>query len=305
MRSYYKIVIPVILSILLIVNFFPFKLSAVDISTVSDIGFQGSASGEYNGLRLLEDVNGDNIPDIINYQYSSNGSVFIVFGASTPVLGDRPFGTASSFNLRINGGVADSINNVYASDVNGDGMKDLILTSGSSNYGGSGAGSIYVIFSTLLDNFGTSTGNVLSLDTSTNYNIRYDGDVNYQLDTITEGDINSDGNTDLIISALGTTFGGPNSGSVFVILSTLVDNYSTTGNNLSIATGGNYNIRYDSRTGAATGIAQKAVGDVNGDGLNDFAIGAYQSSISNPNGGEAFVLFSALITAYGSTTGNN
>ena len=64
---------------------------------------------------------------------------------------------------------------VLNADVNGDGLGDLVLGSNLADNTSSNSGAAWVMFSTLIDNAGTSTGNNNPLSTAAKYNIRYDG----------------------------------------------------------------------------------------------------------------------------------
>ena len=165
--------------------------------------------------------------------------------------------TTSNFNLRIDGPIAGTSGigisyfiGIETADLDSNGKKDLIVTSGwSDNNSRSNSGSIYVIFDSLLQK--TGTGNTLDLSNSASYSIRYDGAATEErlgFDSIGEAkDVNGDGLPDLILQAKRADYNSrTDSGSVYVIYSTLVDDYvGTTGNNVDLATTSNWNLRLD------------------------------------------------------------
>ena len=190
--------------------------------------------------------------------------------------------------------------NIVIGDVNGDGYGDLILGAPNADFTYTNSGSCYVMFSTLIDDVGSSTGNSKPLSTSTNYNIRYDGQAASMFITnssaaggskgIKVGDVNGDGYKDLVICSPSTYSGSFNvAGSAFVIFSTLIDDVgSSTGNNKALSTGSNYNIQYLGGIWdmVLTTCGTAEIGDVNGDGLGDLVLGGIAQH------GYAYVIFS-------------
>jgi hypothetical protein len=271
----------------------------------------------------IGDVNGDGFGDLIlgaedaSFNGDDSGSAWIIFSTLLDDFGettgnDMPMATTSNYNIRIDGAAADDELTkegiIKTGDVNGDGVSDLILGAPYTDYNGSSTGSAYVFFSTLISSYGTTTGNVLQLSTSSNYNIRYDSgagaDYLTLFNAIAIGDINRDGLSDLAIGAPYADFNGSYTGSVYVMFSTLIDDVGTsTGNDLSLANTANYNIRYDGedsdRLSYPGGLE---IGDVDADGFKDLVI---SSSYSDSQAGSMWIVFSTLIDDVGSSTGND
>jgi hypothetical protein len=295
-----------------------------------NLRYDGGAAMEgltYGGALTIGDVNGDTYPDLVlgAYQASNNGSLsgsaWVMFstliddvGASTG--NNKPLSTGGNYNIRYDGGAAsDYLTNnstLTIGDMNGDTHPDLVLGASGADNNGSGSGSAWVMFSTLIDDVGASTGNNKPLSTGTNYNLRYDGGAaSDQLTSggsLTIGDVNGDTYPDLVLGAYLASNNGSFSGSAWVMFSTLIDDVgATTGNNKPLSTGGNYNIRYDG--GAATDYLTSGsaltIGDVNGDTYPDLVLGAYQADNNGFGSGSAWVMFSTLIDDVGATTGNN
>jgi hypothetical protein len=289
-------------------------------TTISNLTGSGGSNRPPN--LQIGDVNGDGIKDLVigAYQSSYNGvnsgSAFVVFGGSGIAVGNKPFDIATNYNIRYDGGAANDNLTAYGAlqigDVNGDSLPDLVLGAYGASNNGASSGSAWVMFSTLIDDVGATTGNNKPLSTGTNYNIRYDGGAannNLTIYGVLQiGDVNGDSLPDLVLGAYGASNNGASSGSAWVMFSTLIDDVgATTGNNKPLSTGTNYNIRYDG--GAAndnlTIYSALQIGDVNGDSLPDLVLGAYNASNNGASSGSAWVMFSTLIDDVGATTGNN
>ncbi|GMR19002.1 MAG: hypothetical protein BMS9Abin34_126 [Patescibacteria group bacterium] len=288
-----------------------------------DVRYDGATAGDLLPADALAigDVNGDGIDDLVmgadwaDYNGTDSGSVYVVFGGQAS--GIKDLGTGANYNIRYDGSVGSYLSrdrNIAIGDVNGDGKGDLIVGGLYAGNNGASSGSVWVIFSTLIDDVGATTGNIKPLSTSTNYNIRYDGPggTHSYMSTIKSesiGDVNGDGLGDLILGTWAADYGGADSGSAWVMFSTLIDDVGTsTGNDKPFSTVGNYNIRYD---GPAAGDQltiglSGLTGDVNGDGKGDLLFPSPGSDNNGKNNsGSYWVLLSTLIDDVGATTDNN
>jgi len=298
-----------------------------------NIRYDGGAVSDLlaiDGAITIADVNGDNFSDLmLGTRLASNnglfsGSVWVMFSTLIDDVGattgnDKPLDVGTNYNIRYDGGAADDQlteggtgRQILGEDVNGDGKGDLAVATNSASYNGASSGSVWVMFSTLIDDVGDTTGNDKPLDVGTNYNIRYDGgaaDDRLAADVVEAGDIDGDNLNDLILGSSIAAYGGSFSGSVWIIFSTLVNDVgATTGNDKPLSTGGsNYNIRYDG--GAVSDFLSTggslAIGDIDNDGLGDLVIGASGASGGGDTRGSVYKFLSTLIDDVGATTGNN
>jgi len=255
----------------------------------------GINEGEILGRSVISDsdINADGMADLIiaNPLADPNGireagSTYVVFGGTTVGVG----GSVDLSSLdSTNGFVINGINEsdrlgssvISDSDINGDGIADLIISAPSADPNGIiNAGSTYVAFG------GTTVGVGGSLEASS-----LDGTNGFVINGINEGDflggsvisgsdINADGIADLIISApLADPNGITEAGSTYVVFGGTtvgaggsVDLSSLDGNNGFVLNG--IAVR------DLSGYSISGAGDINGDGIDDVIIGALERQSS-------------------------
>ncbi len=267
-----------------------------------------------SAVSLAGDVNGDGFDDIIIGAYRADpdgivsaGESYVVFGSASTFTSS--FGLASlngSNGFRIDGadlGDGSGLSVFSAGDVNGDGFADIIIGAPYADRGNmSDAGRSYVVF-------GSGTGFQASIDLSS-----LNGSNGFRLDGVagldfsgrsvsSAGDINADGFDDIIIGAPSTNQGaGSAAGQSYVVygrasgFAAIVDLAALDGNN---------GFRIDGLDeGDYSGRSVSSAGDVNGDGIEDFIIGAPGADLddANFNAGEAFVIY-GVSPGFGPGTG--
>ena len=250
----------------------------------------------------LGDVNGDGLADLfIGAATSSVSGVGTFKGASYVLLGRTGTGTAylSSLALGSGGFVINGFSDTYlsgrvegAGDVNGDGFADMIIGDASWQQ-------LYVVFGksnldslSLGDIAAGSGGFVIKAESVIPYGDGYS--------TASAGDINGDGLADLII---GQRRADPNgrddAGRTYIVFG----RDTTTAVNLSDITAGSGGFVVNGQcANDLSGHDVTSAGDVNGDGLADLLVSAFQadpqgSSDTNLNNGTSYVIF-------GSTAGS-
>ena len=284
----------------------------IDISSLNGTnGFviNGAKAGDESGRSVsnIGDINGDGVDDLAigapGGIGNSLGSAYVIFGSkesnyfSNPIelsnLGSKGFEIQGS-GFTSNAGWAISA----AGDINGDGIKDLLI--GATNPGDNGSetiGESYVIFgkenfdSTLnLDeqNFGLNDGLIIY-----SYNQDNPSDDNNSLgySVSDAGDINGDGIDDLIIGAPYADPNGNNSGSSYVIYGRSEDNPFTDDINL-FELDRNDGLIINGKNGDKSGFSVSKAGDINGDGIGDLIIGAKDGNPDNKeSAGRSYVVF--------------
>ncbi|MEH6522095.1 beta strand repeat-containing protein [Sulfitobacter sp.] len=244
------------------------------------------------------DVNGDGIDDLIIGAFGADPNGSSDAGESYVVFGDTGGFTSSLSLSALDGTNGFRIDGIDASDqsgrsvssagdLNGDGIDDLIIgaTGGDPN-GISLAGESYVVFGST-GGF-TSSLSLSALDGTNGF--RIDGIVTGDVSGISvssAGDLNGDGVDDLIIGARGGDPNGANyAGESYVV-------FGSTGgfsSSLSLsALDGTNGFRIDGTDfNDQSGRSVSSAGDVNGDGIDDLIIGAYNA---NSGAGESYVVF--------------
>lgn len=247
---------------------------------------------------------------------NNRGSLYIIYdsilsgysGTGTTVS----LATTSAWNIKILGANADDYigSSFFArSDLNNDNLPDLVLTSLFTDYSFADAGSGYVIFSTLLNGYKSSTGNLLPLSNSANYHYRIDGPaaasgiLSYTF--APTYDYDNDAKDDLLLMAALTDFTESGSGSYYFLSNTLLDDYTGTGNVLSLTDSSDYNLRLDSpEAGSAVGYSLASMGDVNGNNKTDLILTAsYATNSPDSEDGTIFLIYDSIFESL-TGTGN-
>ena len=274
--------------------------SAASFPATAGFKIQGAAAGDHLGASVsgLGDINGDGISDFIigatnadPNSRSNAGEGYVIYGRAAGVpWPDIDVSSAASFpataGFKIQGAAAGDHLGASVSglgDINGDGISDFII-------GASDAGEGYVIY-------GRAAGvpwpdidlsSVASFPATAGFKIQGTAAGDLLGRSVSGlGDINGDGISDFIIGAINAD---PSSridaGEAYVIYGRAagvawpnIDLSSTT----SFPASAGFKIQ-GAAAGGALGISVSGLGDINGDGISDFIIGA--SDV-----GEAYVIY--------------
>ena len=245
-----------------------------------------ASNGLGSSVSTAGDINGDGFSDLVLgaiYANSLAGAGYVIFGSRS--------GFPASFNLNnLNGANGFTVPGIVASgllgssvstagDINGDGLSDIVL---GAPQGSSYTGASYVIFG----NSG-GFGAIFNLNTLNGTNgftvpgITVNNQLGYSIDTA--GDVNGDGISDLVLGAPYTNFF---LGASYVIFGSRRGFPASF--NLNNLNGTNGFIVPGVASQGFLGGSVSIAGDINGDGISDLILGAYQA---NSLAGASYVIF--------------
>jgi len=262
--------------------------------TNADHIFEGITTGDAAGYALagLGDVQGDGLDDFVigangrDATGTDSGAVYLVYGdiytSSSTSLSTADL-ILSGEHANDNAGTALA----PAGDVDGDGYMDLLVGAPYNDDAAGNTGKAYLVTGVDMITAGTSAS--LSIAT---HGFLGEG-VNDLAGTAvaSAGDVDGDGLPDLLIGATGDDDGGTNAGKVYLVLASTV---AGMGSNPSLADADYYFSGEAAADGAGASLA--GVGDVDGDGLDDFMVGASGNDDAGAEAGAAYLLLGSSLS---------
>jgi hypothetical protein len=235
--------------------------SASGPSTTPDWSVEADQASAEFGFRVRSagDVNGDGYGDVIVgarlYDAESGspgnradqGAAFLYLGSASG-LSASPDWSFLTGQLNARGGAG-----VGAGDVNGDGYDDVIVGAPLYDGGQTNEGRVWIFH-------GSASGSSSSPDTTLEID---SGNSNFGYTATTAGDVNNDGFDDVIAGAHNYDGSQTDEGRAFVFL----------GSAGGVSTSWAWSFQ-SGEADAQLGISAEGVGDMNGDGYDDIAVGS-------------------------------
>ena len=254
---------------------------------VADVKLTGEGAGDYAGHSLSAngDLNGDGVNDLaigainVLISGSTNGEIYVFFGPL--VSGQYSLADADVKLAGENAGDHAGWSVTSDGDLNGDGSDDIAVGAESEDTGGSAAGAVYVFFGPLV------SGQYSLADADVKL-IGATGDDLSGYSLAANGDLNGDDVDDLAVGAVNADMEGTAAGVVYVFFGPLVSGqYSLADGDVKLI---------GESVGDYAGYSLVANGDLNGDGVNDLAVGAVNEDSEESTAGAVYVFFGPFVS---------
>jgi formylglycine-generating enzyme required for sulfatase activity len=225
------------------------------------------------------DMNGDGYSDILVGAFNgdaSAGGAGVAFLFHGPVTGDI---SVTAADVQLSGEASGDYAGyglAPAGDLDGDGNLDLVVGAFGEQVRSGGAGVAYLLYGPITDDLSLA-------DTDAIYVGEASGDQAGK-DVASAGDTDGDGLDDLLIGAYGQDAGGTSSGAAYLILG---DEIRDSGQ-VSLA---DTDAKLWGYASSNAGNAVAGVGDVDGDGYDDFMVGAPMDDANGTNSGAAYLVY--------------
>ena len=238
----------------------------------------GERANDYAGyaVALLPDTDGDGYADLLvgasgaDTGGTSTGTAYLVRG---PVTGAMDLIAADAEIIGENSGDYAGRAVAAAGDVDGDGLADLLIGAHGQDDGGKDAGAAYIVLGPASGGFALDEADARLLGPADG------GYAGYAL--AAAGDVNGDGHADVIVGAPYDSTVGVQAGAAYLALGPFSGD-ETLGADAAL---------YGEGAGDFAGMDVAGGGDVDGDGFDDLAVGAYGNDENGSGAGAAYVVY--------------
>jgi hypothetical protein len=259
----------------------------------TDGSFTGTLDNSdlFGKVSYLGDLNGDGHEDIAvgassdDDGGSGRGAVWILFLDSNGTVDSHQkiSDTQGSFTGALSNSDQFGITVAAIGDLDGDGITDLAVGAQFDDDGGTNRGAVWILF---MNTNGTVDSHQKISDTDGNFTGALSNDDRFGGYVTRIGDLNDDGNPDIAVGARNDDDGGTNRGAVWILM------LAKTGDVLSHQkisdTQGSFTATLDDSD--QLGVSCAGPGDIDGDGIEDLIIGAWQDDDGGTDRGAIYAV---------------
>ncbi len=278
--------------------------STIDLSQ-ADFAFIGENSDDQAGISLSPagDIDGDGRDDLFvgawgNDDGGSNaGKAYLLLGSTLAASASSTIDLNQADFAFIGESSGDSAGYSVstAGDVDGDGLDDLFIGAPYNGDGASYAGKAYLLLgSTVL----ASTSSTIDLSQADFAFIGENSDDQAGISLSPAGDTDGDGLDDLLMGAHKNDDGGSNAGKAYLILGSSLA--ASTASTIDLSNADFAFIGESSFDYSCSSVS--SAGDVDGDGLDDLFMGAYENDNGGRGTGTAYLILGRTLAASTAST---